>query len=214
MAYSSPVGTAYYISQTFAAAKTITVMTNANPALATATSHGYADDDEILLLSGWERANNGAFRVDQQSADTFQVTGLNSTSTTLFAAGAGIGTAQKISSWIEIPQVLSITPNGGGPRYIDVRPIKLQQGLKLPDGFEAASIAWEIGFDPSLTNWETLLDISRGNTLVAYKSVKGSGAATYGYGYFSMSEAPNQASGQADRVSATFAAQGPLISYA
>lgn len=214
MSYSTPVGSSFYISQTFASAKTLTIVSNANPALATSTTHGYSDDDEVVFFSGWDLANNSVFRVDQQSADTFQLTGLNSTNTNSFAAGSGIGTTQKISSWIEIPQILSLNPSGGGARYVDVRPIKSLQGLKLPDGFDAATIGFDIGFDPSLTNWDTLLDISRSGTLVAYKSVKASGAATYGYGYFSMSEAPTQAAGAADKVQATFAAQGRLISYA
>jgi len=213
MSYSSPVGTAFYISQTFASAKTVSIVSNANPALATSTSHGYSDNDEVVFFSGWDSANNTVFRVDQQSTDTFLLTGLNSTNTNAYAAGSGVGTTQKISSWIEIPQILSLNPSGGTPRYIDVRPVKSLQGLKLPDGFDAATIGFDIGFDPSLSNWATLLDISRSGTLVAYKSVKASGAATYGYGYFSMSEAPTQASGAADKVQATFAAQGRLISY-
>lgn len=214
MSYSTPVGTTFSISQTFAATKTVTIVSNANPALATATSHGYSDNDEVLLLSGWDLANNTVFRVDQQSTDTFLLKGLNSTSTNSYPAGSGVGTTAKISGWIEIPQILALNPSGGGARYVDVRPIKSLQGLKLPDGFDAATIGFDIGFDPSLSNWDTLLDISRSGTLVAYKSVKASGAATYGYGYFSMSEQPTQAAGAADKVQATFAAQGRLISYA
>lgn len=214
MSYSTPVGTSFYVSLTFAAAKTLTIVSNANPALATSVAHGYADNDELLFLSGWDMANNSVFRADQQSADTFLLKGLNTSNTNSFAAGSGVGTTMKISSWVEIPQIVGLNPSGGGPRYVDVRPIKALQGLKLPDGFEAATIGFDIGFDPSLTNWDTLLDISRSGTLVAYKSVKGSGAATYGYGYFSMGEQPIQSAGAADKVQATFAAQGRLISYA
>lgn len=212
MAYSSPVGTAYYISETFASAKTISAVTNANPAAATSTAHGYSDNDEVVFFSGWERANNGIYKVNQTATDNFEFLGLNSTSTTLFSAGSGTGTTQKLSSWIELPQILTINTQGGDPRYFDVRPIKLLQGLKLPDGFNPASISWEFGWDPSLANWATLLNISRSNTLVGYKAVKGT-AATYGYGYFAMSEQANQQPGREDRGTFTFSAQGPLISY-
>ena len=213
MSYSSPVGTSYYISQTFASAKSLTIVSNANPALATSVAHGYSDNDELLFLSGWELANNMILKADQQSADTFQLLGLNTTSTNSYATGAGIGTTQKVSGWIEIPQILSINPTGGDPNFIDFKPVKALQGLRLPNGFTPSSIGFEIGFDPTLTNWSTLLDISRSTTLVAYKSVKGSGAVTYAYGYFMMGEAPRQQSDQVDRVSATFAALGRTISY-
>lgn len=214
MAYSSPAGTGFYISQTFASALPVTIATNANPCLATSTGHGLVDNDEVLFNSGWELAANSAFRVDQQSADTFRILGLNTTNTNRFASGAGVGSVQKISGWIEIPQVLSVDPSGGEGRTIDFQPIKNSQGLSLPDGFTATVIGFGIGFDPSLANWETLLDISRGQVLVAYKQVKGSGAASYGYGYFQMSEVPIQQSGQVDRVNARFLSQGRVISYA
>jgi len=214
MALSTPVGTSYYISQTFAATKTVTGISAANPGLATSVAHGYADDDEILLQCSWDLAKNSVYQVDQQSADTFLVMGLNTTNTNNFASGGGAGTASKISSWLELPNVLSISPQGGTARFVDVRLLKSLQGLKLPDGFEAMSITFDIGFDPSETNWATLLDISRNTTPVAYKSVKGSGAATYGYGYFMMGEAPMQSSGQVDRVQGVFAALGRTISYA
>lgn len=214
MALSTPVGTSYYISQTFASAKTITGISAANPGLATSVSHGYSDNDELLLQVGWDLAKNSVFRADQQSADTFLVKGLNTTNTNNFASGGGAGSAYKISSWVEIPNIIGISPQGGTARFVDVRLLKSLQGLKLPDGFEAMAITFDIGFDPSETNWDTMLDISRNTTPVAYKSVKGSGAATYGYGYFLMSEAPLQAAGQVDRVQATFAALGRTISYA
>ena len=49
MAYYFPEGSKFYFSKTFAAAKTISAITNANPAVATSTSHGYVNGDEILL---------------------------------------------------------------------------------------------------------------------------------------------------------------------
>jgi hypothetical protein len=69
MAYYFAEGSKFYFSETFAASKTITILTNANPALATATSHGYADNDEVLLTSGWEDATDTIYRVDGHGCD-------------------------------------------------------------------------------------------------------------------------------------------------
>lgn len=88
------------------------------------------------------------------------------------------------------------------------------QGILLPNGFNPATITLGIGSDESLANWATLLDISRSNTLVAFKAVKGSGAASYGYGYFQMSEVDQQGADQVDTVNAQFLAQGRVIKYA
>jgi hypothetical protein len=43
MAYYYPEGSKVYYSTTFAVAKTVSAVTNANPAVATSTSHGYTD---------------------------------------------------------------------------------------------------------------------------------------------------------------------------
>jgi hypothetical protein len=212
MAYYTSVGVSFYVSQTFGSALPVTVVTNANPALATSTSHGLSDNQEVLFTSGWERANNGVFRVDQQSADTFDIDGLNSTNTNLYSPGSGIGNVKLVSSWIELPQVLTIANSGGEPRNIEVRPLKSLQGFNLNDGFTPASISFTEGYDSTLSNWDTLLDISRSQTLVAYKRV-GNGGTTYGYGQFSMTEQPNESSGAVITATVTFNAQGPLISY-
>lgn len=58
MALYFPEGSAQTFSQTFAAAKTITALSNANPAVATSVAHGYATGDEILLTSGYEDATD------------------------------------------------------------------------------------------------------------------------------------------------------------
>lgn len=215
MSYSSPAGTKFYISSTFASAKTASNATNANPCVITSSSHGYVDDNEVLIASGWDEIANMVVRVNQTDSNTFELKGVDTSSTTLFAADGGdASTFQLVSSWIEIPQVLTINPSGGDMKTIAVNPVGRRNGLVLPDGFNPATIGFTIGHDVSLSNWSTLQNLSRTQTLVAYKSLKPNGAATYGYGYFIMSEVVKMQSGQADSVDAAFFAQGRLISYA
>ena len=52
MSYNSPEGSKFYFSTTFAAAKTVTAASNANPAVLTSVAHGYSDGDEFLFTSG------------------------------------------------------------------------------------------------------------------------------------------------------------------
>lgn len=214
MAYYFPEGSKFYFSQDFASAKTITALSNASPAVATATSHGYADGDEIILTSGWEDATDGAYRVDQLTADTFSVLGLNSTDTDFYAAGTGTGSAQKVSSWTEIPQVLTIATSGGDARFTTINPIARRNAINIPTGFNATSITLTLGHDPSNANYQTMLDISRTLSKVAFKMVLSGGAVTYGYGYMSVSEAPSLNVNQANSVTAALTLLGRSISYA
>jgi hypothetical protein len=214
MAYFFPEGSKFYFSQSFASAKTITALTNANPAVATSTSHGYSDGDEVILTSGWEDATDTVYKVDQLTTDTFSLTGLNSTDTDFYSAGGGVGSAQKVSSWTEIPQVLTIATSGGDARFTTINPIARRNSINIPTGFNATSITLTLGHDPSNANYITMLDISRTLSKVAFKMVLSGGAVTYGYGYMSVSEAPTLNVNQANSVTAALTLLGRSISYA
>lgn len=214
MAYFFPEGSHFYFSQTFASAKTISALTNADPAVATSTSHGYSDNDEILLTSGWEDATDTVFKINQLTADTFELLGLNSVDTNFYAAGSGTGTAEKISNWVEIPQVLSIASNGGDPRFTTINPIARRNAINVPTGFNPTSITLTLGHDPDNSNFQEMLDISRTLSKVAFKMVLSGGAVTYGYGYMGVSEMPSLNVNQANTVTAAISLLGRAISYA
>lgn len=213
MAYFFPEGSKFYFSQTFAAAKTVSAVTNANPAVATATAHGYSDGDEVLFNSGWEDAADTVYKVDQQSVDTFQLLGLNTTDTNFYPAAGGVGSTQKLSTWVEIPQVLTIATAGGDARFTTISPIARRNSINIPTGFNATSITLTLGHDPANANYQTMLDISRTLSKVAFKMVLSGGAVTYGYGYMSVSETPSLNVNQANQVSAAITMLGRSISY-
>lgn len=213
MALFFPEGSAQTFSQTFAAAKTITAITNANPAVATSTAHGYATGDEILLTSGWEDATDSVYRVTVLTADTFSIDGLDTVNTGFYPVGTGTGTAQKISGWTSIPQVLTISGSGGDARFTDVQLLAKRNSLRIPTGFNATSITMSLAHDASNANYKTMLGISRNLSKVAFKQVISGGAVTYGYGYLSVSEMPALNSNQVNTVQAAMTVLGRSISY-
>lgn len=212
-AYTFPEGSSFQFSQTFAAAKTITALTNANPAAATSAAHGYVDNDEVLLLSGWEDVNESVVRVNQTSTDAFETLGLVTTDTNFFPAGSGVGTAQKISGWVTIPQVLTIATSGGDPRFTTISPLAKRNSINVPTGFNAQSITLTLGHDSSDSDYQSMLIISRALSKVAFKMVLSGGAVSYGYGYMAVSEMPSLNVGQANTVTASFSLLGRSISY-
>jgi hypothetical protein len=214
-AFNFPEGTRFYFcsSDDFAAAKSVTALTNANPAVATAASHGYVDNDEILLTSGWEDATSALYRVDQQDTNTFHVLGLNATSTRFFPAGSGIGEAQKVGTWVQIPQVIGIQTSGGDPRFTEVQLLASRNSIRIPTGFNASNTVLQLAHDPDDANWLEMVDISRALTPVAFKMALGGGGTTYGYGYMAVNEAPQMNANQVNQVTATFAFLGRQISY-
>lgn len=215
MAYAFPEGSKFYFSQTFASAKTLSAMSNASPTVATSVAHGYADNDELLLSSGWEDATDTVYKADQLTADTFSLLGLDTTDTGFYSSGGGANsTAQKISGWTEIPQVLTISTSGGDPRFTTISPLARRNSINVPTGFNPTSITLTLGHDAANANYQTMLGISRALKKVAFKMVLSGGSTTYGYGYMAVSEAPSLNVNQANQVTAALTLLGRAMSYA
>lgn len=213
MAFYTADGSKFYFSETFASPKTVTALTNASPAVATSAAHGLLDGNEVLLNSGWEEATENVFKVDQLTVDTFGLLGLDSSNTTFHPAGAGIGSVQKISTWIEMPQVMTIQTSGGDPRFIDVQLLASQYASRIPTGFNPVSATLTMAHDPSNLVYQQMLAISRIRKLVAFKIAVAGGGVSYGYGYLSASEAPSLQSGQVNQVQVAMTFQKRIVSY-
>lgn len=213
MAYSLPEGSSQQFSNTLAAAKTITAITNANPAVATCTAHGYTTGDEIMLSSGWEDATDSVYKIESVDANSFRILGLDSTNTSFFPAGSGGGSAQKLSAWTAIPQVLTISASGGDARFTDVNPLAKRNGIRIPTGFNATSVTLSLGFDATNANYKTMVGISRSLSKVAFKQVLSGGSVQYGWGYLTVSEFPKLNNNQVNTVDAALTFLGRTMSY-
>jgi hypothetical protein len=75
--------------------KTITGITQANPAVVTATSHGFSNGDRVIItgVGGMGQVNNREFTVANQTANTFELSGVNATGYDAYTSG---GSASKI----------------------------------------------------------------------------------------------------------------------
>ncbi len=208
-----PEGSSLQFSQTFAATKIITSVTNANPAVATSVAHGYTSGDEILFTSGWEDATDTVWKITVLSADTFSILGLDASNTNFFPIGTGVGTAQKVTGWTVIPQVLTVSGSGGDARFTEVNLLGRRNGLKVPTGFNPTSVTMTLAHDAAQAGYITMLGVSRNLSKIAFKQVITGGAVTYGYGYMSVSELPKLNNQQVNSVDAALAVIGRAVSY-
>ena len=213
MAYSLPEGSSQQFSNTLAGSKTITAITNANPAVATCTAHGYTTGDEIMLSSGWEDATDSVYKIETVDANSFKILGLDTTNTSFFPTGSGGGTAQKLSAWTAIPQVLTISASGGDARFTDVNPLAKRNGIRIPTGFNATSVTLSLGFDATTPAYKTMVGISRSLSKVAFKQVLSGGSVQYGWGYLTVSEFPKLNNNQVNTVDAALTFLGRTMSY-
>lgn len=191
MSYKTIIGSKMFIGTTLASAKTLTDLSNADPVVASSTAHGYVDDDEVLVFSGWEDFNGSIFRVDQLTTDTYSLPGYEATDTDLFPAGTGSGTTQKVTAWTEITQVLNVTKQGGGPRRITANPINLRNGVQQTVGREAGSFTLNLAWDRALTAQGALRTASRRFGKLPFKFLINGGGYAYCYGQVDMDTLPS-----------------------
>lgn len=214
MSYLIAEGAKFLFSSTFGTPVTVTAASNADPTLLTAAAHGFADGDELLFNSGWEDATDTVWKADQQAADSLKLLNLDTADTRWFPVGTGTGTLRKVSSWVEIGQVLDIQPQGGGARNMDINPLSKRNGIKMPTGFEASGYTLTIGYDPSLTSQVQLNAISRNlSSRVAFKFLLAGGQTGYGYGTAQIAQMPKIAKGSPVSVELQLNFLGQFVGY-
>jgi hypothetical protein len=190
MAYQSLIGAQFFISSGLDATKTISGISNANPPVVTSSAHGYANGDEILILNGWEDFNESIVRASSVAANTFQIAGYNSLNTDWYPAASAAGTAQKVSGWTSLGQILAISPSGGDASFEELKPFDKRNGVKIPTGFSAASLEMTLGYDRSRTDQIALQAASKAMSKLAVKFSLPGGSFGYAYGTVSASALP------------------------
>lgn len=202
MAYFFPEGTLLQFSTTLASAVTVSAATNANPcAVTTSTSHGYSTNDELLYESAWSDINEAIFKFTSATATTGSLQELDTTNTAFYPAGSGVGTLRKLSGWTTVPQVLDISTTGGDPRFTPIELLAQRNSVQVATGFNATAINFTLADDPTNAVVKTMLGLSRTLSKAAIKILVSGSAPMYGYGFLTLSELPQMARNQVNRLS-------------
>lgn len=146
---SLPNGSTISISSGFGSAKTVTATTNANPAVASATAHGFTDGDYVVLSSGWAKLDGRVVRVDSPTLDAFSLEGVDATSTTSYPVGGGVGSAKDVTGWTQITGILGSSSTGGEQNYWTGAPLEGDREIRIPTTKSAAGIDFQVADDPT-----------------------------------------------------------------
>lgn len=153
MAVSLPNGSTVAIASGYNAAKTISAITNANPGVATSTAHGYADGTYLEITSGWSKLTDRIVRVDNSATNAFDLEGINTTSTSLFPAAGGAGTARDITGWTQLAQITNSTSEGGEQQFLTYQFLESDSEKRIPTTKSAAGITFTVADDPALPGY-------------------------------------------------------------
>lgn len=151
MAARLPNGSTFDFAATYGTEVAISAISNANPAVATATGHTLAVGDVVLLTTGWVRATGRAFRVSAVDAGTtITLEGLDTTDTTRFPIGSSAGSVKEVATWVTISQITEAASSGGEQQFVTYGYLEENQDRNLPTTKNPAVLTLTVADDPTL----------------------------------------------------------------
>lgn len=186
-------GLKLYMESAIAAAKTITGITKAAPGVITATAHGYANGDHVLLeIQGMVELNGLLVKVLNVTTDTFQAAGVDGVTgidTTLFSTFTS-GTAKKVTLGTTITGVQEFSFAGGEIKTVDTTTVNDTVDTQVVVGATAQSADMTMQWDPSNAAQQAMIAAFRTRANKGFKVVWPDGAFAMWYGTVGYTGAP------------------------
>lgn len=188
---SLPNGAVISIASAYAAVRQMTAISNATEAVATLeASHGVVENDILEVTSGWSALNSRIVRADSVATNDVTFEDINTSSTSKFPAGAGVGSVREISTWQQISQVLEASSEGGEQQFATYQFLEGDKERQIPTFKNAESITLQIADDQAQAHY-AILDAADADKLPrAIRIVLPSGAVLYYNCYVTFNKTP------------------------
>jgi hypothetical protein len=203
VAVKLPNGSLISIGSAVGTATATTALTNANPCVVTSTAHGLSNGDMVIITSGWSRINGKVFRVAGSTANTFELEGLDTSSTTIYAAGSGTGTFTEVTTFTQITQILNTSSTGGEQRFLAYQFLESDNEVEIPTVKSGGGFNMDIGDDPSLPGYVAVAAANDDRVPRALQVLLPNQSKLYYYGYVSINKTPTLSVNELMRVSAS-----------
>jgi len=215
MSISLPNGAIVSIASGYGASKVMSVLTNANPAVATLeASHGVATGDYIEVTSGWSRLTDKIVRAGTVSVNDVPLEGYNTSLTSIYPAGTGTGSVREITGWTQLSQVLSSTSNGGEQQFLEYQLLESDAQKRIPTFKSAAGLTMSIADDPTLAGYILASTANDDRLARAVKVVLPNGAILLYNAYISLNKTPSLTVNEIMAVEVTLSLLNEPVRYA
>lgn len=214
MSVTLATGTQVSIASTYGSGFTVTAISNANPAVATlSASHGVIVGDFIELTSGWDLLNQRVVRVSAVSTNDVTLEGIDTSNTSNYPSGSGIGTGREITAWSSITQIQNIATSGGDLSFADITTIADRTTKQIPTVRGAQQIDLTVFDDPTLSYYSIVQAASDAAALTAMRIIFPNSTRLLANGYFSLQKTPNVSSNAPLTASIGFSAAADPVRY-
>lgn len=214
MSVSLPNGSIISIASAYGTAVPVSAVSNANSAVATATGHVLTDASILEVTSGWSQLDQRILRLNNPLTNTFEFEGFDSSNTSKFPAGGGIGSVRAISSWVQVTQILESTSQGGEQQYTQFGFLEDSKERQLPTVKTAESLNLQIGDDQSLPWYALMIAADEDRLPRAIRVTLPSGAVLYYNAYVSINKTPTLTRNEIMKLSASLSFVADPTRYA
>ena len=199
-----------YVPAYTAAGTTITGITGANPAVASATNT-LSIGDYVVISSAWGLLDQRVCRVSAASGSTFTLEGIDTSDGVKYpnAPTGGAGSFKKITAWSTLSQVKGINASGGGQQFADITSITDTVKRQIPTVKDAVTMTVDVYDDPTLPWYADVLAADTARSPYALKMDFPNGSKLVANSYFSLMKVPTMAPNEAlmTQISLTYAAE-------
>lgn len=183
---------------------TVTALSNATDAVATAAAHGLVDGDIIVVASGWAKIDGRAARVASSTTGTFAYEDIDTSNTTRFPAGTGTGSVKKVDTWTQISQVLNSTTEGGEQQFLTYAFLEDGDERRIPTTKSPTGLTLVLGDDSSLAWYAKLAAADEDREPRPIRIALPSGDMIYYNAYCTLNRTPSLTVNELMALQATF----------
>lgn len=213
MAIRLPDGSTVAIATTYGSVKSVSTISNANPAVLTSTAHAIANGAFFELKTPWQKVSERIWKAANVAANTLEIAGADTTDVNRFPAAPTGSTLREITQFTQISQILDFQTSGGDQQFWTGSFLEDDFERQLPTVTSAQSITLGIGDDPTLAGYQALKLAGERRDIRALKVTLPDGSVILYNGYVSFNETPTLSKGQVMQVTATFSLNGRPVRY-
>lgn len=186
-------GLKLFMESAIATAKTISGITKAAPGVVSSTTHGFTNNDIVLLeVQGMVELNGRLFKVVNVAADNFQLAGVDGSTgidTTLYNTFSS-GTVKKVTLGTSITGVQEFTFSGGDIKTVDTTTVNDLVDTQIVVGAAAQAADLTMQWDPSSAAQQAMIAAFQTRANKGFKVMWPDGAFVLWYGTVGYTGAP------------------------
>ncbi|WP_232326297.1 phage tail protein [Xenorhabdus hominickii] len=214
MAYNIPNGSRVYIANKYGEEVKFSAASNAEEVvLAVESATGITKGDIVHVSSGWKKAS-GAYRVKMTAEKSITLEGLDTTDKNTFPIGGGAGSLKKVLAWEVMPQVMTLSTEGGDQQTQEVQFLEDEQAETIDTYKNGVVQVYTFAHDAKLPIRKLLMKLDDSKQITAIRFYnKRAAEDRYYTASVSFQRVPNTAMNEVENVTARFSLKSEMQIY-